>query len=161
MSSLFYIVCLVVGVSLVTGGFGIGAWMDGWYWRGHSLCRGRKLDGGSHEAMMTSAQGRGSRVSERRDEMDENVVSLSETKEQMTKERLAAIRERLVGALRGDKEALHVLQMVWPESWNDGCFAALWMLGNAARFADDPWPTNPQEWLDRLVWPDGEPKDAS
>jgi hypothetical protein len=77
------------------------------------------------------------------------------------KSNLAAIRERMVEALSGDEDALKVLDRVWPASWSEAPLAVVWLLGNAARFADrDDVLIDPQEWLDRLVWPDGEPKEA-
>lgn len=76
---------------------------------------------------------------------------------------IASIRERIVVALGEDQEALDLLDRVFPADWGDAPGAVIWLLGNAARFATN---TNgmgakfSQEWLDRLVWPDGEPKDA-
>lgn len=78
-----------------------------------------------------------------------------------TKRRLAVIRERMATALEGDSEALGILDRVFPADWGDAPTAVVWMLGNAARFADD---TNgmgckfAQAWLDRLVDPDGNPR---
>lgn len=71
---------------------------------------------------------------------------------------LANIRERIVGCLeeRGDDDSLSVLARVWPEKWEDAEIGAVWLLGNAARFGH-PFA---QEWLDRLVHPDGEPKES-
>jgi hypothetical protein len=80
-------------------------------------------------------------------------------------ENLATIRERMVAALADDDDALRVLDRVWPADWSDAPEAVVWMLGNAARFASSAsdrtglGPEFMQAWLDRLVYPSGEPRE--
>lgn len=76
---------------------------------------------------------------------------------------IAAVRSRIVQAIAGDEEATQVLDRVFPADWGDAPVTVIWMLGNAARFATNMTGMGAafaQNWLDRLVWPDGEPKEC-
>jgi hypothetical protein len=75
---------------------------------------------------------------------------------------IATIRSRIVEALQGDDEALSILARVFPADWGDAPLAVVWMLGNAARFATNTTGFSAeysQNWLDRLVYSDGEPRE--
>lgn len=79
--------------------------------------------------------------------------------------RLAETRDRIIAAVGDDDVALQVLNRVWPSDWSDAPLAVVWLLGNASRALTVDPPESGlgagfmQDWLDRLVWPDGEPRD--
>lgn len=57
-----------------------------------------------------------------------------------------------------------MLNSVFPDDWADAPLAVIWMLGNAARFADPDTngvctPAFAQNWLDRLIDSEGNPRD--
>lgn len=93
---------------------------------------------------------------------------MAETDEQV-KEHLVELRERMAATLAADpaigEEAVRVLDRVFPEDWADAPLAVIWVLGNAARFGDPDTtgictPAFAQDWLDRLVDAEGNPRDS-
>lgn len=79
---------------------------------------------------------------------------------------IAATRARIVAALHHDPdvdtEAIKLLDRVFPADWGDAPLAVVWLLSNAARFATDTDGFSTavaNEWLERLVNAEGEPRE--